>query len=567
MAWRRRGCSKRSSRELGPRAGTRAPANTADPQAEEERELVRSVTADRRRALRRASIAGLGFVVLAGVGIVYDEPLRAFRAGEIDHDGNPRYDPPHPVDRHTLERIDFERVHETLLPRWTMALGGATTELGRRAADRRFDALAEEVAPDPNLSALLRSTHRAVREDPIANARRIDYLLWAYNHYLDANDVPYRLEASMAIGPERAYLRTLSYGVMADARTEEGHRLRLLRRVDHMNTVEGWLGHTRTGEEGALILTGRVLHFTVRHVWPALHPALDGRRPEAERSWLGYVRDEVRAALDDETYALLAETAGDQQTLIEVAAEVHARRACGSRFRILELPYNGLSVQSLMAIHRALERGEVQAAVSGAVSSDGADCPDITLDEAARIVGASERLGSTAGLEDAVERLAMVVTRAVAAHELQHVEDGDEPPCPGCPEELVGIARAEVSAYLSAFSTEGLGYLSLLQACAAPRGRGVPGRALQAVLDELLPYGCEGPTLHGLYAYAEEIEVHLFGKRGDIELPSLPRRVALLPRSEGHRSLPNWQALESGWGVALSGDQRAASRDQSALTP
>lgn len=524
------------------------------------------MTADRRRALRRASLAGLGFLALVVVATVYYEPLRAFRAGEIDLEGKPRYTPPHPVDRHALERIDFERVHEELLPRWTMALGGATTELGRRGADRRFDQLAEAIAPDPNLSALLSSTHRAILEDPIANARRVDYLLWAYNHYLDANDVPYRLEASLAIGPERAYLRTLSYGVLADAQNAEGHRLRLLRRVDHMNTVEGWLGHTRAGEEGALILTRRVLHFTVRHVWPALHPALDERRPEAERSWLGYVRDEVRAALDDETYALLAETAGDQQTLIEVAHDVQARGASGSRFRVLELPYNGLSDESLRAIHRALERSEVQAALSA--SADGAACPEITLDEAARIVGASERLGSTPGLEDAVERLAMVVTRAVAAHELQHVEDGDEVACAGCPKELVGIARAEVSAYLSAFSTEGLGYLSLLQACATPRGRGVHGRALQAVLDALLPYGCEGPTLHGLYALAEEIEVHLFGKRGDVELPRLPERVPLLPRSDRRRSPPRWQALESGWGVALSsGDQRAASRDQSALTP
>ena len=539
------------SNEANP-GGARESVAPLDSHAEEDRELVRGVTADRRRALRRAALATLGLVALALAGSIYREPIRAFRAGEIGLDGNPRYDPPHAVDRHALERIDFERVHETLLPRWTMALGGATSALGRRAADRRFDELAEAVAPDPNLSGLLHATHRAVLEDPIANARRIDYLLWAYNRYLDTNDVPYRLEASLAIGPERAYLRTLSYGVMADAQSSEGHRLRLLRRVDRMNTVEGWLGHTRTGEEGALILTQRVLHFTVRHVWPALHPALDERRPAAERSWLGYVRDEVRAALDEETYALLAETAGDQQTLIEVAQDVQARRACGSRFRILELPYNGLSEESRMAIHRALERSELQATLSAATSDGGAPCPDITLGEAARIVGASERLGATPGLEDAVERLAMVVTRAVAAHELQHVEDGDELACAGCPKELVGIARAEVSAYLSAFSTEGLGYLSLLQACAAPRGRGVHGRALQAVLDEILPYGCEGPTLHGLYALAEEIEVHLFGKRGDVELPRLPARVALLPRSDRRRSSPRWQALESGWGVALS---------------
>lgn len=150
----------------------------------------------------------------------------------------------------------------------------------------------------------------------------------------------------------------------------------------------------------------------------------------------------------------------------------------------------------------------------------------------------------------------MVVANAVAVHELQHVADGDEPRCPRCPEELVGVARAEVSAYLSAFSTEGLGYLSLLQACATPRGRGVHGAALTAVLDVLLPYGCEGPTLHGLYPLAARIERHLFGGRPDVELPdALPARVAILPRRapRRHRRSPA-RPLATGWGVPVSPD-------------
>lgn len=501
------------------------------------------MTADRRRALRRACVLGAGIALVTSAWGHVSEPVRAYVRGEVDLEGEPRYEPP-PADPEALRRIDFARVHTRLIPAWTIALGRATTPGRRRYADHVYEALAAEVAPDPNLASLFARSHRALRDDPIENARRLDYLLWAYNHYLDENDVPWRVEASLALAEDRAIFRALTYEVLADARTREGHRLRLLRRADRTNTLEGWLGHAARGDEGALVVMQRVLHFTVRHVWPGMHPALDERRPARERSWLGYVRQEVRAALPEETYRLLSETAVDQQALIEVAEEVEARRACGSGFSIRNLPYNGMSEAARRALARALE----------ATAPDD-ECPAITLDEAARLVGASERLGGRAGLEEAVEALAMVVARSVATHELQHVADGDEPACHGCPKWLVGGARAEVSAYLSALSTEGVGYLALLQACATPRGGGVHGAAREAVLRELLPYGCEGPTLHGLYPLAERVERHLFGKRAGVTLPSLPDRVPLLPRSPPPpRAAPAWRALEGGWGVTLAAE-------------
>ncbi len=512
--------------------------------SEPDTELVRRITADRRRAAKRLVAATLLFACVAILWSAHKHRVRALANGEIDLSGTPRYEPPHPVDRHALGRIDFERVHGELVPAWTIALGRATTDSRRREADRAFEALAHELSPDQNLSALIASANRALRDDPIEHARRLDYVLWAYNHYLDQNEVPWRVEASLSLSGRRTVFRALSYEILADGRTPSGDRLRLLRRADRTNLVEGWLGHAPHEGEGALVIMGRVLHFTVRHVWPALHPALDERRPPAERPWLADVREEVRAALDSRTYALLSESAVDQQALIEVAESIEARHACGSRLRF-DVPYNGLSERSRTALSRALAR-----------SREDTECPEVTLDEAARVVGASERLGSTNGLEDAVERLAMLVARSVAVHELQHVVDGAEPACPGCPAELHGLARAEVSAYLSALSHENLGYLALLQACATPRSDSIAGAALQAVIDALLPYGCEGPTLPDLYAWAELLEQRLFGERASIELPSdLPPRVTLLPRSpRALRSTPNWQSLDSGWGVALTSD-------------
>lgn len=481
-------------------------------------------TVDRRRTLRRwALITALG-CVLVPLWAAHGDRVRAYVRGEADLGGEPRFVPPHPVDREALAEIDFDRVHRELVPAWSIAVGRANASESstwrRHMADQAFGRLAEAVARDPNVLLLLDHSHRALRGDPIEGAARVDYWLWAYNHYLDENDIPWRLEASLSLTEDgRAIFRTMTYEVLADARTSRGHRVRFLRRADRTSLVEGWLGHTTRTEEGAMVLMAQVLHFAVRHVWPGLHAGLDARRPLAERPWLEGLREEVRGALDRRTWELLAETAEDQQALIEVAASIEARHACGSTLEVYDLPYNGLNARSRMAIAWALERSATQAY-----------CPEITLDEATALIGASERLGDTPGLEDAVERLAMIVARAVAAHELRHVADGPSPDCPGCEEETSALARAEMSAYLSSYATRGVGYIALLQACATPRGNGAHGGAREAVLTALLPRGCEGPPID-LYEEARALEARLFGEREELALPEdLPERVALLPR-------------------------------------
>ncbi len=504
-----------------------------------------------RRARRRNLAIGLFAATLVSGALfawpMHGQRVRAYVRGETTLTGEPRYAPELPMSSYARNTIDFERLHRELIPAWTIGLAQSATS-GRRywreRADERYEELAAEVEPDPNLSDLMAWTHEALADDPVEHAHRLDYWLWAYNRYLDDSGVPWRLEASLSLrGDRNAVLHTRSYEVLADVRTADSERLRLLRRADRLGSVEGWLGRTGRDGDGAMVLMRRVLHFTVRHVWPALHAALDQRRPDAERSWLPWVRREIAAALDERTFALLSETAADQQALIEVAAAIHERRACGSRFRVHALPYNGLSRQSVRALQGALAR-----------SRDDSECPEVTLDEAARIVGASERLATTTGLEDAIERLTMVVARSVATHELRHAADGDELddiPCPGCPEGLDGLARAEVSGYLAALSAEGLGYLALFQACATPSGVGVQGAARDAVVEALLPYGCEGPTLFGLYEIAAEIEAELFGERAAVVVPPLPDRVELLPHAR-REAIASWaRPVASGWGMRI----------------
>src|SRR5690606_21461525 len=148
----------------------------------------------RRRWLRRT--LGYALAVLAG-GLVWAQAkhtVQAFGRGEIDLAGAPRFEPPHPPDLEALGVVDHERVHARLIPAWSIAVGRATTPARRRYADRMFEALAAEVEVDPNVAELLAATHRALSEDPIGNARRIDYLLWAYNDYLDRHRMPWRVE-------------------------------------------------------------------------------------------------------------------------------------------------------------------------------------------------------------------------------------------------------------------------------------------------------------------------------------------------------------------------------------
>ncbi|MCB9596230.1 MAG: hypothetical protein H6719_26140 [Sandaracinaceae bacterium] len=504
------------------------------------------------RERRRRLAVGLGAGLIAGA-ILLGWPLagrrvRAVVRGEATIEGAPVYAPEHPMSDYARQAIDFDRVHRELIPAWTLGIqhtARSSSRYWRNVSDERFEALAAELEPDPNLTDLMTQTHTSLREDPIDRLHRLDYWLWAYNRYLDDSGVPWRLEASLFLRDgRRPALSTRSYEILADARNPTGQRVRLLRRADRLGSVEGWLGRTGQHGDDAMVLMRRVLHFTVRHVWPALHPALDGRRPAAERSWAPWVRQEVSAALDPETFRLLSETAEDQQALIEVTHEIEARAACGSRFRIYQLPYNGLSRASLHALEAAVYR-----------SRSDTECPEVTLEEAAQLVGASERLASTDGIEEAIERLTMVVARSVAAHEIRHAADGDDPdeiPCPGCPEGLDGLARAEVSAYLAAMSTEGLGYLALFQACATPSGNGVQGAARDAVVEALLPFGCEGPTLWGLYAIAGEIESDLFGERPRAEVPDLPDRVALLGRPQRADARRWTRPLASGWGMQVT---------------
>ncbi len=467
-----------------------------------------AVALERRRLLARLASVGLAlFAVTFGV-THHASAIGSLLRREMDVFGEPIYVPPHPSSRAALASIDFERVHSRLLPAFVVALAHADTANGRARAEFAFRELRASLSPDENLVELWREIGLLARIGLERNARRIDYLLWAYDHYLDSLGIPYRVEATMFLLGDRPRLAVRCYLVLSDARAERGERVRYVQRVDGFGDHEPWLGRTAREEDGAVVLAERVLHFATRHIWPGLHPALDARRPADERGSLAAVRAEASRAIDPELLAILVETAEDQQALLETAASIEARHACGSTFEVYDIPYRGLSARSYRMLELAVERGRDSA------------CPDVTLAEAAQIVGAAERLAATPRLEDALEALAAFTARAVAAHELRHVADGPsaELDCAGF-EDASPLVRAEASAYLASFADPSVGHTARLVACSNPeREQGIDAAAIRLALRDAAPEGCAAPA-EDLHARARAALTRRFGARAAVLVP------------------------------------------------
>ncbi|MFT5355487.1 MAG: hypothetical protein ACI9KE_002706 [Polyangiales bacterium] len=482
-------------------------------------------------------VAALGFLILVAPIFLTRSQKRTLARlwrGEINLAGEQLFEPEHPTG---TDGVPWREVHASLIPRWMVAqahrpknpsVRSRADVRSERAAQRAYTQLRYSLGSDQNLVRILDELEGHLRTDPVGQAGRIDYLLWAYNHYLDESEIPWRIEATMHMREDgRPAFYTRSYEVLEDLMTTSG-RLRLVRRVDLTNIEEGFLGHTTGHREGALVMMDRNLHFAVQQVWPMLHAGLDERLPPELRNVAPFVREEAAAALPPGLLALLQETAVDDMALIEVADSIHARSECGSSFRVYGLPWNGLAPPDQRALVDALGR------------SQNTECPEVTLNEAARLIGASQRLGETKDLAIAVEYLSTWVAGAVSIHELRHVADGagdhsgdDETFCAGCPEGSDDATRDELSAYLASFAAPGHGYLALAQACAMEHnnvgGLSAHAQALALAIPDIVGGSCAGPIPDDLYARSREVEALYFGARQPVELPSdFPGRLRLL---------------------------------------
>lgn len=488
----------------------------------------RSPAPSRLAGCAGVTVLALGLAATLVFALAGDR-LDRWWAGETDLAGEPVYLPPHPVDAAALGRVDFARVHGELLPGYVIAASYVDSPEGLVQLENAAAALREGVAADRNLDAIVVELHELVRAGPARSADRLQYLSWAWNDYLGRNGVPWRIDASINLERDHGLFYAKCYRVLAtvpvtvgDA-TYQGH---LLTRADRLNVVELYLGQASRHEDGALVVVDRVAGFAFDDVWPLLDPALDPRQLPSRRAFAPAVRAEIGAALSPADVAVLTTTALDRAELASLVSVLHARRDCGSRFVIPELPWDGLPETEYERVRRF------------AVASEGRDCPDITAEEAEQLASLSTRLRTAPGLEPAVEALVAWISRGVLVHEARHVADDDQVgienplPCAPCGDAPVAV-RAELSAYLASFATDGLAATSLYQACEVLDGGGSHAAALQLLLPELAPEACSAGPPADLTARARDLEMRWLGRSEPIVLSDkLPARVPLRSLSD-----------------------------------
>lgn len=429
---------------------------------------------------------------LATLGPVH-EGVRVLLGGE------PRFVPEHPIN---LDGVDLEAVHGALWTDWVVAQ--SRPDIERRRAAR--DALRAAIAADANLTALFDELTAILDGGELADERVRERALWltrAWNQYLDGGDQPYFLNAHVMLSPGPVFY-ALAYRVIADTQgTVDGEpsRVRVVRRLDTLNLRERYTGYVSSVAEGALVIGDRTVQFALDRIWPTfgVEPGA-GSRPAAFAKALAA---EARAGLSSEAIAVLAGSADARRRALAVHEAIVARRACGSRFIVPDLPWDGHDPRALDKMARYVEEGS---------------CPSITAEEVATLRDATTSLRSHGGLLGAIDELAWWCVRGIAVHELRHVaddvdlDDEDDLPCERCPAGTSTAVRAEASAYLAELAWSEAPALSLLDACTvADEADGLHARAATIIL-QAGGWTCDDAPPEDLPSQARALEREMFGR-------------------------------------------------------
>ncbi|MEM9452997.1 MAG: hypothetical protein AAGF11_02375 [Myxococcota bacterium] len=475
----------------------------------------------------RWALAGLVLLSVA-VTLLWRVPVvRSWARDEIDWRGQRLYQPPHAP---APDQVDLRRVHTELLPHWLIARSRRTRGLGASPEEAAFKALRAAVAPDPNLAMLLDELHdlsapSRLAEDP----RRALYLSWAWSHYLGQHQAPFLIQGTIRGSKLGPIFSAGIYEIHSNAMVGLGssaYRVQLVSRIDRTNLREQYLG--AAGHDGAVLVIDRLLDFAAAEVWPLLDPwlelELDGRR-----NFAGPVRAEARRQLSAAALDRLAASAKARWAITRTLRAIERRRAaCGSGFRINDVPWSGFSEERLGRLEDVALRHAERA------------CPGITLGEVWALGEASEALHPDPELLAALQELVAWTAQHVAVHEARHLADDglvegfDEPlACASCAEHMGISSRAELSGYLASMAWSPSPTLALYQACrslAGEHGRitaaGEPHReALKLFQRRVGPVCLDGPPPE-LRALARHLEVEMLGRSEVMALPTdFPTRL------------------------------------------
>lgn len=420
--------------------------------------------------------------------------------------------PYRPAHEANLGAIDLAQVHGPLWTTWVVAAASDDAE-ARSAAEA---AMRAAIADDPNLSALFDELATIVNGLELGTRRRAQRARWltgAWNQYLDANAMPYFIDAQVRLGPRPMYV-AVSYAVTADGTATVGgepHRVRALDRLDTLNVRETYSGYVSTASDGALIIADRAMQFAIDRLWPALATTttttVSGTPARLRATFGAAISAEAERALSPAAFAALRETAQARAEAVAAFEAVEARRHC-SDFILRPVPWHGHEPDALDRLERW-------------VSDD--ECPGITVDELAALRRVTEVARARTDLWPALAELARWRSRGVATHELRHAaddvdaEDDDDLPCEICPASSHVRVRAELSAYLAEFAWSEAPAVALFDACfVAEEAQTEHGQAVAIALREG-SWRCDRVP-EEITATARGLELEAFGRSEAIEI-------------------------------------------------
>jgi hypothetical protein len=408
---------------------------------------------EQRRKRRQTAVFAV-LVVLAGGWWALGDRVSALFSGEKNWQGDPVFEAQAPS---MLGDVDLRRVHEELLPNWTVALAWVDRQ-GPEPATAALQVLQAAVASDENLRELLAEVAERVRGDLWEEGERLIFLTSAWSQYLDAQHAPWRIEGGVVDLGSGPFFYVKVYEILADGAVGVGgqpSRIRLMRRADTLNIREAHLGHVVEGEDAGMVVLDRIEKFAADALWPLLDPSGQRALDRLGAAHGAAVRAEAASVLPAEDLALLQETARERLDLVSAVLSVSGR---GCDFRFNTIPWQGFDAQDRDMLGRAYREDL------------GARCPAITRDEIQPLLESSEVLRNTRDLDRALASLVGWAARSTAAHEARHVADHGQDFDP---------IETELSAYLASFSTDGISALSFFQACRANVGvDGTHARAL-----------------------------------------------------------------------------------------
>lgn len=504
----------------------------------------------RRQALRPlrlfgSTLLGFAFIVFMGwLTHVLDEPtqfdIELLAATDV---GKPRpWSSPYAMESAVLDTIDFERVHAELLPAWVIALQHDPYTLGRDREQRRFEALVNEAGKDPNLRSLLDRLRDRASFGVSAHALEISFLMDGWNGYMQDAGLPWYVAHDLADTARGGRLFTRSYRVQADltARVSGNpHHLRVLRRVDSTNVGEMFFGQTNLDEQRALVVSDRIAEFAMERLWPMMDSHSDHRLAAMDRAFAPALRREAALVLSGEAIEALSQGAALRRRMEDRLSDIATRKGCGRGIEVENMPWDGLTPRGRSIVARAADHNKKKG------------CARLTAEDAQFLLGASDALSSDDALRGALGELSSWLARAVSVHEVRHLADELQSAtafaCDGCPSGMTKRGKAEVSAYVASLATEGVGYLSLYQAC----GVDLPtfhdsGGAVDFVTRVLAPEGCESAPPEKLYGSAQLLGWVLFKRSERIELPSDFPVALPLPSVRTTMPSPGFEALAEG---------------------